>query len=96
MLCSHGGQAMPTVPSPRGAGVRHAGRHHRRAVRGRRMRLRAAGRQRALRHRAVDRRARCRSLSQGQPVAIMTGISICVPTGTPLLPVSAQTRVIAT
>ena len=35
-------------------------------------------------------------LSEGQPVAIMTGVAICVPTGTPLLPVSAQTLVLAT
>ena len=37
-----------------------------------------------------------RVLSQGQPVAIMTGMATCVPTGTPLLPVAAQTRVLAT
>ena len=37
-----------------------------------------------------------RVLSQGQPLVIMTGVSICVPTGTPLLPVSAQTRALAT
>jgi hypothetical protein len=36
-----------------------------------------------------------RVISQGQPVAIMTGMSICVPTGTPLVPVAAQTRAIA-
>ena len=35
-------------------------------------------------------------LSNGQPVAIMTGVSLCVPTGTPLLPVSGQTLVLAT
>jgi hypothetical protein len=35
-------------------------------------------------------------LSHGQPVAIMTGVSICAPSGTPLLPISAQTQVIAT
>ncbi len=35
-------------------------------------------------------------LSQGQPVAIMTGTAVCVPTGTPLVPVSAQALVIAT
>jgi hypothetical protein len=35
-------------------------------------------------------------MSQGQPVAIMTGVSVCVPTGTPMLPISAQTLVIAT
>lgn len=37
-----------------------------------------------------------RVVSQGQPLVIMSGVSICAPTGTPLLPVSAQTRVIAT
>ena len=34
--------------------------------------------------------------SNGQPVAIMSGVSTCVPTGTPMVPVSAQTLVIAT
>jgi len=37
-----------------------------------------------------------RVLSQGQPVVTMAGVSTCVPTGTPLVPVAAQTRVIAT
>jgi hypothetical protein len=32
----------------------------------------------------------------GQPVVIMAGVSICAPTGTPLIPVQAQPRVIAT
>jgi hypothetical protein len=35
-------------------------------------------------------------MSMGQPLAILTGVSICAPTGTPLVPVSAQTFVIAT
>jgi hypothetical protein len=34
--------------------------------------------------------------SEGQPVVIMTGTAVCVPTGTPLLPVVAQTRALAT
>ncbi|HWX83880.1 MAG TPA: hypothetical protein VNZ48_09805 [Xanthobacteraceae bacterium] len=34
--------------------------------------------------------------SEGQPVVIMTGVAICAPTGTPLIPVEAQTRAIAT
>ena len=34
--------------------------------------------------------------SNGQPVAILSGVSTCVPTGTPMLPVSAQTLVLAT
>jgi hypothetical protein len=35
-------------------------------------------------------------LSHGQPVAIMTGVSVCAPTGTPMVPVVAQTLVLAT
>jgi allophanate hydrolase subunit 2 len=34
--------------------------------------------------------------SEGQPVVIMTGLAVCAPTGTPLVPVSAQTRAVAT
>jgi hypothetical protein len=37
-----------------------------------------------------------RVLAGGVPVAIMTGSSTCIPTGTPLLPVSVQPRVLAT
>jgi len=37
-----------------------------------------------------------RVTSMGEPVVIMTGEATCVPTGTPLLPVEAQTRVLAT
>jgi hypothetical protein len=37
-----------------------------------------------------------RVLAGGVPVASMTGSSTCVPTGAPLLPVSAQTRVLVT
>jgi hypothetical protein len=29
-------------------------------------------------------------------VAIMTGVSVCAPTGTPMIPVMAQTLVLAT
>jgi hypothetical protein len=29
-------------------------------------------------------------------VAILSGVSICTPTGTPMLPISAQTFVVAT
>jgi len=32
----------------------------------------------------------------GVPVATLAGSSVCVPTGTPLLPVAAQARVLAT
>jgi hypothetical protein len=37
-----------------------------------------------------------RVLAGGVPVATMAGSSTCIPTGTPMLPVSAQTRVLAT
>jgi hypothetical protein len=37
-----------------------------------------------------------RVLALGQPLVILTGTSVCAPTGTPLLPVSAQPRVVAT
>jgi hypothetical protein len=37
-----------------------------------------------------------RVLAGGAPVALMTGTSTCIPTGTPMLPMSAQPRVIVT
>jgi hypothetical protein len=37
-----------------------------------------------------------RVTSNGQPLAILGGTSVCAPSGTPMLPVSAQTRVVAT
>lgn len=37
-----------------------------------------------------------RVLANGQPVAIQTGSSACVPTGQPMLPLVVQPRVVAT
>jgi hypothetical protein len=37
-----------------------------------------------------------RVLAAGTPVATMSGSSTCIPTGTPMLPVSAQVRVLVT
>jgi hypothetical protein len=37
-----------------------------------------------------------RVLAGGVPVATMTGQSVCTPTGTPMMPVAAQTRTLAT
>jgi hypothetical protein len=37
-----------------------------------------------------------RVLAGGVPVATMVGASTCIPTGTPMLPVSAQPRVLVT
>lgn len=36
-----------------------------------------------------------RVLSNGQPLVVQSGVAICAPTGTPLLPVVMQTRVAA-
>ena len=37
-----------------------------------------------------------RVLAGGMPVLLMTGSSVCAPTGTPLVPVAAQTLVLGT
>jgi hypothetical protein len=37
-----------------------------------------------------------RVMAGGAPVVTMAGQSVCMPTGTPLMPVVAQTRVLAT
>jgi hypothetical protein len=37
-----------------------------------------------------------RVLGGGVPLATMAGASTCIPTGTPMLPLSAQPRVLAT
>jgi hypothetical protein len=37
-----------------------------------------------------------RVLAMGVPVAVQAGASVCVPTGTPMIPVFAQPRAIAT
>jgi hypothetical protein len=37
-----------------------------------------------------------RVLAGGAPVAVVAGVSTCVPTGTPLLPVTVQPRVVMT
>jgi len=37
-----------------------------------------------------------RVLAGGMPVLLMTGSSLCAPTGTPLVPVAAQTHVLGT
>lgn len=37
-----------------------------------------------------------RAVAGGAPLATMAGSSTCIPTGTPMMPVFAQTRVLAT
>ncbi|HEY3757407.1 MAG TPA: hypothetical protein VGL42_14745 [Opitutaceae bacterium] len=95
VTCAHGGQAIPTVPNPRVSVVGMpiatiAGPY---AVAGCAF-VPPAGNGPCVTAQWAVGAVRVTSL--GQPVALMTGVAVCVPTGTPLLPVSAQTRVLAT
>lgn len=95
VLCAHGGQAMPTVPSPvvlvSGMPIATIAAPY--AVAGCAF-VPPAGNGPCVTAQWVM--GAVQVLSQGQPVAIMTGVSMCVPTGTPLVPVAAQTLVLAT
>ena len=95
VLCAHAGQATPTAPSPRVQ------------VSGQPVATDAAtyvvagcpfvppgGNGPCVTAQWVVGAVRVQAT--GQPLVIMTGQSVCTPTGTPLIPVSAQTRVIAT
>ena len=95
VLCSHGGQAMPTVPSPRVmvSGMPIATIAAPYTVAGCAFAPPAGNGPCVTAQWIVGA---VQVMSEGQPVAIMTGVSTCVPTGTPLVPVQAQMRVIAT
>ena len=95
VMCSHGGQATPTAPQPRvlvsnqpiatiTAPYAIAGCAF----------VPPAGNGPCVTGQWVVGAVRVFSLNQ--PVAIQTGSSVCAPTGTPMLPVVAQPRVIAT
>jgi hypothetical protein len=95
VMCSHGGQAMPTVPSPRvtvmGMPIATIAAPY--AVAGCAFAPPVGNGPCVTGQWTVGA---VRVTSEGQPVVVMTGVAICTPTGTPLLPVVAQTRVIAT
>ena len=95
VLCAHGGQALPTLPSPRVlvSGMPIATIAAPYAVAGCAF-VPPAGNGPCVTAQWVV--GAVQVLSEGQPVAIMTGVAVCVPTGTPLLAVVAQTRVLAT
>ena len=95
VLCSHAGQAVPTAPSPRAlvSGMPIATIAVPYAVAGCAF-VPAAGNGPCVTGQWLV--GAVRVLSLGQPLAIMTGVSICTPTGTPLMPVAAQTRALAT
>lgn len=95
VLCAHGGQAVPTVPSPvvmvSGQPVATIAAPY--AVAGCAF-VPPAGNGPCVTGQWVV--GSVQVLSQGQPLAIMSGSAVCTPTGTPLLPVVAQTRALAT
>lgn len=95
VLCSHGGQAIPTVPSTRVtvSGMPIATISAPYSVAGCAF-VPPAGNGPCVTAQWVVGAEQV--TSEGQPVAIMTGTATCVPTGTPLLPVEAQTRAVAT
>jgi hypothetical protein len=95
VTCAHGGQAMPTAPSPRVmvSAMPIATIAAPYAVAGCAF-VPLAGNGPCVTAQWVV--GAVRVVSMGQPVVIMSGVSICVPTGTPLIPVQAQPRVIAT
>jgi hypothetical protein len=94
VLCSHGGQATPTVPSARVlvSGMPIATIVAPYAIVGCAF-VPPAGNGPCVT--AQWTVGAIRVVSEGQPLVIMTGMSICAPTATPLVPVSAQTRAIA-
>ncbi|MGA3092421.1 MAG: hypothetical protein ABSD75_27770 [Terriglobales bacterium] len=95
VLCAHGGQAIPTVPSPvvMVSGMPIATVAGPWTVAGCAF-APPAGNGPCVSAQWVV--GAVQVLSQGQPVVIMTGVAACVPTGTPLMPVMAQTMVLAT
>jgi hypothetical protein len=95
VMCSHGGQALPTAPSPRvmvsGMPIVTIAAPY--TVAGCAFAPPAGNGPCVTAQWVVGA---VRVTSEGQPVVVMTGVAVCMPTGTPLLPMSAQTRVIAT
>jgi hypothetical protein len=94
-MCSHGGQAMPTAPSPvvTASGMPVATISAPYTVAGCAF-VPPGGNGPCVMGQWIV--GATRVSSRGQPLAILSGASICTPTGTPLLPISAQTRALAT
>lgn len=95
VLCAHGGQATPTAPNPRvtvsGQPITTIAAPY--AVAGCPF-VPPGGNGPCVTGQWTV--GATRVLAGGQPVVLMTGVATCTPTATPLVPVVAQTRVIAT
>jgi hypothetical protein len=93
VMCAHGGQAVPTVPVPRvlvsGQPVATIGTPY--AIAGCPFPPVSGGPCVT----GLWIMGAFRVLAMGQPVAIQTGVSVCAPTGTPMVPAVVQPRVIA-
>jgi hypothetical protein len=93
VMCAHGGQAMPTVPNPRlmlmgQPSVTISGPY---TIAGCAFPPQAGGP-------CVTGQwmvGTVRVTSNGQPLVVQSGTAVCTPTGTPLMPVMQQTRVMA-
>ena len=96
VLCSHGGQATATVPNPRVlvSGQPTVALTSPYVVAGCALPPPPAATGPCLTAQFIV--GTIRVLSLGQPLLNMTSQSIAAPTGTPLLPIVAQPRVIAT
>lgn len=94
VICAHAGQATPMTPFPRvtvsGQPVVTLSSPYAVAACG----LSGSGAPPCATAQWVLGAARV--LAGGMPVLTMAGQSVCVPTGTPLMPVVAQTRALAT
>jgi hypothetical protein len=95
VLCAHGGQATPTAPNPRvmvsGQPVTTVAAPY--AIAGCAF-VPPGGNGPCVTGQWIV--GATRVFATGQPLVLMSGVSVCTPTGTPMMPVVAQTRVIAT
>lgn len=96
VLCSHAGQAQPTVPNPRVmvSGMPTVPLSAPYVVAGCAMPPPPAGNGPCVTAQFVV--GSVRVLSNGQPLLLFDSQAICAPTGTPTMTVASQTRVLAT
>ncbi len=94
VLCSHAGQATPLAPFPRalvsGQPVVTLASPYAIAGCG----LTGSGAPPCVTGQLIT--GALRVLAGGAPLATLAGSSVCAPTGTPMLPIAAQTRALAT
>jgi len=95
VLCVHGGQALPTVPNPRVlvSGQPVVAITAPWVIAGCALPPPPAANGPCVT--AMWLTGTLRVTSMGQPLVVMGGQALCAPSGTPLLPVAAQIRVVA-